>query len=556
MKKKKQYEAVYAGYVYEKPINHWTSKEEVKKRLTEVDLMKPGTIKVGGMPVISDGRKAYIDAGDSHTAVIACSGMKKSICGFMPLEIMLAKAGENMVLTDPKGELFHRTSGFLKSLGYKVLCLDFRTMDKDCFNILSYAASTYRNEDKDKGLSLLSDIINVLAENQRRCAKDPFWPDTGAMWLNGTGALMLDAFPKIEQVNVMNWADFNVRKSADMINERLISRMADNMAKSALNQCLSSADSTFRSILITASSFLATFNQNPKLAEMLSYSTFSLEDLVKPKTALFLVTDDTTSTADTVLGIIISQIQSFLVDRAYHRKDGKLETRVNFVLDEFASLPIPNMDKALATHRSRNIRYYLCVQSLALLKERYDNPEKLLANCESTLFLGSCELELLSELETKLGTTYITPDGSEKSLCSQAELMTLEKTWDHKEAIYMNLSKGIRYCTMLPSVENYGIGDYPAPSCNRRHRSIATYTVDRFVNDIINKRICAPFASGEKARKLVSPDENIVIPNKKHDRRNRRPEAYAEMEHDFLDETLSAELEQKFEELFGTCEDD
>lgn len=554
MEKKKQYEAIYAGYVFEKLVNHWTSQEEVKHRLTEVDLTKPGTIKAGGMPIISDGRRAYIDAGDSHTAVIACSGMKKSICGFMPLEIMLARAGENMVLTDPKGELFHRTSGFLKSLGYKVLCLDFRTMDKDCFNILSYAASTYRTEDKDKGLSQLSDIVNVLADKQKRFAKDPFWPDTGEMWLNGTGAVMLDGFPRFSQVNVMNWADFNVRSSADMINEALLPLMPDNMAKSALKQCLSSADNTFRSILITASSFLSPFNQNPKLAEMLSYSTFTLEDLVKPKTALFLVTDDTTSTADMILGIIISQIQSFLVSRAYHRKDGKLETRVNFVLDEFASLPIPNMDKALATHRSRNIRYYLCIQSLALLKERYENPEKLLANCESTLFLGSCELELLSELETKLGTTHITPDGSEKPLCSQAELMTLEKTWDYKEAIYMNLSKGIRYCTMLPSIEHYEIGDDPVPSCVRRHRSIATYTVKQFITDIINKRIRAPFASGKNSGKLVPVDETMVISNSKRDRYARRHRAY--VENDVSAEMVADELKKQFEELFGTCEDD
>ena len=69
MEKKKQYEAIYAGYVFEKPVNHWTSQEEVKHRLTEVDLTKPGTIKAGGMPIISDGRRAYIDAGDRHAAV-------------------------------------------------------------------------------------------------------------------------------------------------------------------------------------------------------------------------------------------------------------------------------------------------------------------------------------------------------------------------------------------------------------------------------------------------------------------------------------------------------
>lgn len=494
MARKKQYEAAYAGYVYEKPTTHWTSTEEVKKCLTKVDLSKSKGVKAGGMPIISDGQTAYIDNGDGHTALIASSGMKKSICGFMPLIRILGAAKENMVITDPKGELYNREAGFLKKQGYNVLCLDFRTMDKDCFNILRYAVTVYRNEDKDKGLRLLSDIINALAEDQRRHAKDPFWPDMGALWLNGTGAIMLDAYPKIEQVNILNWSDFNALDSALTIEEDVLPKMPDNTVKSILKQCLSSAENTFRSILITASSFLSMFNQNPELATMLSYSTFTLEDLTVPKTALFLVTDDTTSTADSILGMIISQIQSFLIDKAYHSKNGKLDVRMNFVLDEFASIPIPNMDKSLATHRSRNIRYYLCVQSLALLKERYENPEKLLSNCTSTLYLGSTELELLKELEAKLGTTCITPDGRERPLCSQAELMTLDKTWDHKEAIYMNLAAGIRYCTMLPSIEAYKIGNTPVSSYNVEPPAIEIYTVDKFSIDVATKRIRAPFA--------------------------------------------------------------
>ena len=217
--------------------------------------------------------------------------MKKSICGFMPLIRILAAANENMVITDPKGELYNREAVFLKSQGYNVRCLDFRAMDKDCFNVLRYAATVYRSGDKDKGLSLLSDIINALAEDQRHRAKDPFWPDTGALWLNGTGAIMMDAYPQIEQVNVLNWSDFNVRGSASIVEDHLLSTMPDNTVKAALKQCLSSAENTFKSILITASSFLMMFNQNPKLASMLSHSTFTFEDIIKPKTALFLVTD-------------------------------------------------------------------------------------------------------------------------------------------------------------------------------------------------------------------------------------------------------------------------
>lgn len=542
--KKKRYEAAYAGYVYEQPVTHWTDSEDVKMRLTRVDLASDNTIEEGGMPIISEDKTAYIDAGDGHTAIIASSGMKKSICCFMPLISCLAKAGENMVITDPKGELFNRMAGFLKKRGYNVLCLDFRTMDKDCFNILHYPATVYRNGDKDRGLSLLSDIISALAEPQRQRAKDLFWPDTAALWMNGTGSMMFDAFPKMEQINVLNWSDFNVWGSASIIEEHLLSMMPDNTVKSALRQCLSSAENTFKSILITASSFLMMFNQNPKLAAMLSHSTFTLEDLTTPKTALFLVTDDTTSTADPILGMIINQIQSFLVDKAYHIKGGKLVTRTNFVLDEFASIPIPDMDRSLAAHRSRGIRYYLCIQSLALLKERYENPEKLLSNCTSTLYLGSTELELLNELEAKLGKTCITTDGREKPLCSNAELMMLEKAWDHKEAIYMNLSEGIRYCTRLPSIEAYGIGNHSVPAYSVELPEIAAYTVAQFATDIVNGRIRVPFAQHQKMK------------TNSRERCNKRSRAGLSSDDEPSDGKLEEELMKKFDELFGSCDEE
>lgn len=215
---------------------------------------------------------------------------------------------------------------------------------------------------------------------------------------------------------------------------------------------------------------------------------------------------------------------------------------MNFVLDEFASIPIPNMDKALATHRSRNIRYYLCVQSLALLKERYENPEKLLSNCASTLYLGSTEHELLRELEVKLGTTCITPDGKEKPLCSQAELMTLERSWSRKEAIYMNLAEGIRYCTMLPSIEAYDIGNHTAPSYSAKPPAIETYTVAEFATDVVNERIRAPFAPAQKKKR---------VPREKKNKR-----AHSSAEEESSEGNLEADLMRKFEELFGTCDDE
>lgn len=541
----KQYEENYAGYIYEKPVTYWTPTEEVKRRLTRVDLTKSERLCAGGMPVISDGKTAYIDAEEGHTAIIASSGMKKSICGFMPLIAVLGRAAENMIVTDPKGELYQRTAGFLQSLGYTVYCLDFRSMDKDCFNILSYAASVYRSGDKDRGLSLLSDIINALAEDQRKNSKDRFWPDTGALWLNGTGAIMLDAYPKIEQINILNWSDFNVRISASILEEQLLSKMPNNTIKSALQQCCSAAENTFRSILITASSFFVVFNQNPKLASMLSFNTFTLDDLVKPKTILFLVIDDTTSTADPILGIIINQIQTYLVDKAFYSKTGKIEPRFNFLLDEFASLPLPNMDKALATHRSRNIRYYLCAQSLALLKKRYNDPEILLSNCNSTLFLGSTELELLRQIVAKLGDTNITPDGSTRPLCSPAELMTLEKNWNYKEAIYMDLSKGIRYSTLLPIIETYDLGNNHLPTYCKMPPAIQTYSVAEFARDVAKNKIRPPF----------SPDPNEDANPQRHTGKRARSSCNAPTANE-PDDDIKEELRKCFSELFGPIDDE
>ena len=390
----------------------------------------------------------------------------------------------------------------------------------------------------------MSDIVNALAEPQRQKCKDVFWPDCAALWLNGTGGLMLDAYPQIEQVNVQNWSNFNVRKSASMVEDRLLPRMPDNITKAQLEQCCSSAENTFRSILITATSFLSMFNQNPRLAAMLSHSTFTLEDLTKPKTALYLVTDDTTSTADPILGMILTQIQTFLVEKAFHSCDGKLLCRENFILDEFASLPVPNMDKALATHRSRNIRYYLCIQSLSLLEKRYEKPELLLSNCASTLYLGSTELPLLTELEAKLGKTTITPDGAERPLCSRAELMTLEKSWTHKEAIYLNLQENVRYCTKLPCIEAYDMGDEPMLTYSKKPPAVQVYTVSQFVSNVIEEKIRAPFAEKPK-RKSVSKEK-----------RSKKSSVQPPDSGGTSDVSLEEELAKKFELLFGSLDDD
>lgn len=553
----KKYESSYAGYVYTKPKTYWNSEDEVKKKLVRVDFTQKGDLKEGGMPIISDGKVAYIDTSDAHTAICAISGMKKSICGFMPLIYCLARAKESMIITDPKGELYNRTSGYVASQGYFVPCLDFRTMERDGFNILEHPKRVYRAGDKDKGLMMLSDLVNVFADEQRQSGKcDVYWPNTGASWSNGTGGIMFESYPD-DAVNIPNWQKMNTTKGAQLVGELASDNREDNTVMLNLETVLAEPEKTFLSTVSTSSSFFSRFVQNNKLARMLSNSTFNIEDLCERPTALYIITDDTSTTCDAIVSIILSQIKQYLVDFAYKNPRGELNRRVNFLLDEFVTIPFNNdeINRSLSTLRSRKIRFYLCIQSLAALKHRYPEYESLLANCGNILFMGSTEMDLLTRVSEQCGKTNITPDGREKPLISPAELMTLKKSWTHKEALYLNLGESIRYMTMLPSIEAYDLGNHPPLKGRIKHPKIRSYSISDLYSDIRNDKAHMPFT--EQIAETEEEEEDEIKKKSPSNRKKTLPNVETVDEPMTEENTeLLKELERKFDELFGAVDSD
>ncbi len=284
---------------------------------------------------------------------------------------------------------------------------------------------------------------------------------------------------------------------------------------------------------------------------MLSNSTFNIEDLTTRPTALYIITDDTSTTCDAIVSIILSQIKQYLVDFAYKNQRGELNRRVNFLLDEFVTIPFNNDDinRSLSTLRSRKIRFYLCIQSIAALKHRYPEYESLLANCGNILFMGSTEMELLKRVSEQCGKTNITPDGSEKPLISPAELMTLRKDWYFKEALYLNLSKSIRYMTMLPSIEAYDLGNYAPLKGLVKHPKVKSYDISDLLNDIAYDRVKMPFSD-----EPGDEDESASVPPKSDKRRKKRVSGTNGQEE--LTEDIQKELERKFDEIFGPIDSD
>lgn len=545
----KSYEAIYRAYTHPNPKTNWSSDENIRENLVSVNYLDDSPLSKGGLPIVSDGKKALVDASDSHCIVYGASGFKKSICVFMPLICTLAKAGENMFITDPKGELYARTANYLKHLGYKIRVLNFRDYNGEGYNPLSYPTKLYRSGEIDKATSVSSNLVAALAQEQFENSKvDVFWPNTAMAANNGILPIMYSSYPNPDTVNFISLADYYTNRTAGYLNEYVNqeSELA-NAAMQNLRTVLSEPEKTLMSTLSTCSSFIQKFIQNDHLARMLSHSTFELDELSEEKTAIYVITDDSSTVCDPIIGTLISQIQNLLVEKAFHSKGGKLSTRVNFVLDEFCSFPIPDIATALATHRSRNIRYYLCCQSIDLLKKRYPNYKNMMTNCTTTLFLGSTELELLEEISRRCGTTEITMSGHEEPLISVPELMTLRKDWYSKEAIYLNLSSDIRYCTSLPSIEKYETfctyGEAELPDMT--HPPVCFYSFVDLMSDV----------SIGKANKPFCPQSKLKSKTEAARKKSQRKKSDKASE-DILDEDIRKELEEKFNELFDILEDE
>lgn len=534
--------AVYAGYVYDNPKTNWTKKSDVKDSLTYVNFEKDCNIPFGGIPIISDGTTGYIDTSDNHCVIYGSSGAKKSTCLYMPTICTLAKANENMVISDPKGELYCRTGAYVRSQGYRIIVVNFRDYNGDAYNPLYYPAKLWKEVgDTDKASLVTSDFCSALAQSQEENRKvDPFWPSTAKAFINGVVPLMFDSYKNISDINIMTLADYFTEHTADLLKGYVNKSHITNAAMTNLRTVLSEPEKTRMSSLATCSSFIQPFIQNDKLARMLSYSTFELEDLTKEKTALYIITDDTTTVCNPIVGVLLSQLSTVLIDKAFHSESGKLSTRVNFLLDEFCSFPIPGICEALATHRSRNIRYYLCIQSLDALSDKYPHYESLLANCATSLFLGSTEIKLLENISQRCGETERTATGKKEPLISVPELMTLRKSWDFKEAIYLNLSDATRYCTTLPAIEQYKdfnkYGKSRLP--NRTYPKVTVYTFRNLLNDISAGKAKRPFEPFDKKK------------GNKKSKSNKSEEAYE------LNKWLQRESEIKFHELFDDLSDD
>lgn len=455
-------ERFYDAYQYDSRLpsggTHWEYEENVMASLEMIDL-RAETYPTCGMPIISDGRRAYVSGDDSHGLIMGSTGSKKTRLFVQPMMHMIARAGESVICTDPKGELFERTSGLFQKLGYRVQVFNLREPTRSCgWNPLFKAREYLLANQYDKAVSLIDDLAASLFPPKTGTKADPFWDNMSRVLFRFFAHLVVDG------VKVFNRDQVNFRQFLFLLEhlnggetascDGLTNDLAESYPEwSRVHSCYASlrhgSDRTFENILISYQSEIAYLFDNGNLLRMLSTSELDLSRIGTQKTALFIIMPDEKTTYHALVSLLVKRAYEDLISTAQRCAGHALPIRVNFMLDEFCNLPaIPDMSAMISAARSRNVRFYLVVQSLRQLTDKYgSNAGTIRGNCNDWAFLTSRELELLQELSALCGTKE---DG--QPLITVSQLQRLNK---RRGETLMMCSRLYPFVSHLADIDDY-----------------------------------------------------------------------------------------------------
>ena len=338
--------------------------------------------------------------GNVNVLVVGGSGSGKSASYSIPNAYQLLGS---YVFTDPKGELYDRTAGYLRENGYKIKVLNLvHPQYSDGYNPLMHVASEI---DVDV-------IANTIVKGQKsdNSTADPFWDDSAEVLLKALIYYLMATRPEEEQ-NLASCAELvraaNSNGGSNLLSELMSQLPYDHPARMNYKSIEIAPEKTYSSILSTLQSKLGKFDSK-EIAELTSTDTMDFEEIGTQKVALYVISSDTHTAYDFLLTIFFSQMIQQLYDFA-DNNGGKLPMATYFILDEFANIGrIPDFDKKISTSRSRKISFSVILQNLDQLEAIYDKSyETIIGNCDTHVFLGSNSQKTVEYFSKALGEKTI-----------------------------------------------------------------------------------------------------------------------------------------------------
>ena len=483
----------------EKGYARWAKDKEIKTdRDVEVVTTTDEKTNAAGVPLAIDMKKnqIWVDNGEYHTLVIGSSGSGKSRCIVKPLVNLLAKKGESMIITDPKGELYTSAANRLKELGYNVIVLNFRDPSHgNAWNPLTLPYQYQKMGNKDKSTELLDDVaLNILYDPNNK--GEPFWEKSAADFFSGLAlGLFQDAKEdeiNINSINVMSTVGEERLGASNYTKEYFTMKGEASSPYIFASNTINAPSDTKGGIMSTFRQKIRLFASRENLSEMLSHSDFSLLDIGKQKTAVFIVIHDEKTTYHALATIFIKQCYETLIDVA-QENGGRLPIRTNFILDEFANMPpLKDVDSMVTAARSRGMRFTFIIQNFAQLNDVYGKEvaEVIRGNCGNTIYLISTELAALEEISKMCGEVK----SKEKDKTASTPLVTVTDLQKLKfgEAILMRLRKS-PFKTKLPMNDqvNWGYTIQEASFPIRPTKSVEIFDIKTFVKEKKKEKMIA-----------------------------------------------------------------
>ena len=569
------------GIIKSKPKNNYEDIENGSSDWCEGGEQYKILNKNKGIILAEDNYLPVDKIGNVNVLVVGGSGSGKSATYSIPNAYQMLGS---YVFTDPKGELYDKTAGYLKANGYDIKVLNLvNPENSDGYNPLMHIQSEI---DVDV-------IANTIIKGQDSDGKgsDPFWDNNAEMLLKSLIYYLLEKRPK-EEINLTSCAEM-VRAAAssngtnllrELMSELPLSHPARTNFQSV--EVVAGSEKTYSSILSTLQSKLGKFDSQ-EIANVTSTNTINFEDIANHKTAVYVISSDTHTAYNFLLTIFFAQ----MIQQLYNYADmngGRLKVPTYFILDEFANIgQIPDFDKKISTSRSRGISFSVILQNLDQLEAVYEKSyETIMGNCDTHVFLGSNSFKTVEYFSKQLGETTIARDtkstNRDKNFSKQGystsdqimgrALMTPDELRRMDNELCIIFEKGLKpikankyYYFTKPTMNrrlnqerldhnNFDAGirgewrkfnpqNPYADSTDKPEQDLKVESLDDLFEDDV-KPITPPTPQAQpKAKQNVVEQEAPVLPMEDNTK-----------EDELFSKDLQEELEAKFDELFGSVD--
>ena len=427
------------------------AKEEEKEKTDPNKLFDEGGIvvgmdKIGGNDPYEAREKLYYISEDTHTLTIGATRSGKTRCMVIQSICLLGLAAESLVISDPKAELFHYTAEFLKKLGYEVICLDFKNPEKSTrYNLLQPVIDAVNSNNMERAEIYAWDITNILVGDNVSNEK---------IWENGEKSTIAAAIlcvvvdnkkrPEYQNLTNVYWFIAEMSKSVGgktPMAEYRKKLPASHPARALMSIAEVAPSRTKGSFDTSALTTLRLFTSR-SVYSVTHKSDYNISEIGSKKQALFMILPDEKTTYYPIASLMVSQLYELLVHQSDQR-GGRLERRVNFVLDEFGNFTkLTDFTNKLTVAGGRGMRFNLFLQSFEQLTQKYDKETAAIvkSNCQTWVYLQADDKETLQDICDKLGkyTTsayqlssqhgrYVNPSSSHSISLVARELLTTDE---------------------------------------------------------------------------------------------------------------------------------